>query len=328
MLRHTKITQDRIVYFTRRLYALIYAERVPLRVEMAGPVGRITHAEAQRLDYRPVELGASLAPEWSTHWFRLSGTVPEAWSGRRVDLWWNSHTEATLWRGGQPVQGLNYMPGNALSPAARPEAKLWQEAPGGAAVELQIETACNPPFSSIFCLWDTPDYKMPTPKAIEGQSHGSLEEASLALFDVEAWDFCWDYWVLADLVKRADPLALTPWEGHLLGTLNEILNLTDLEDRTTWPKARALLRGLYENRNATWQHEVTAIGHAHIDTAWLWPLAETRRKCVRTFSTAIAYLKDYPEYKFACSQAQQYQWIKDEHPGLYREIGEAVRRGQ
>ena len=328
MLRHAKITQDRIVYFNRRLYALIYAEKVPLRLEMAGPVGRISHAEAQQLEFKPATLGTSLGPVWSTFWFRLRGTVPEAWAGRRIDLSWNSHTEATLWRDGRPVQGLNYAPGGALSHAARPNAKLWQEAPAGAQVDLEIEVACNQFFDHHFSVWDTPDYKFPSAMAMEGVSNGLLEEASLALFDPEAWDFCWDYWVLADLVRRADPNALTPWEGHLLGTLNTFLNIVEVDDRSTWPAGRDLLRGLHENRNATWQHEVSAIGHAHIDTAWLWPLAETRRKCVRTFSTAIAYLKDYPEYKFTCSQAQQYQWIKEAHPELYREIGEAIQRGQ
>ena len=38
-------------------------------------------------------------------------------------------------------------------------------------------------------------------------------------------------------------------------------------------------------------HELSAIGHAHIDTAWLWPLAETYRKAVRTFSSQLAYME-------------------------------------
>ena len=34
-------------------------------------------------------------------------------------------------------------------------------------------------------------------------------------------------------------------------------------------------------------HRVTAVGHAHIDTAWLWPIGETVRKCTRTFASAV-----------------------------------------
>ena len=36
-------------------------------------------------------------------------------------------------------------------------------------------------------------------------------------------------------------------------------------------------------------------GHAHIDLAWLWPLAETRRKANRTFSTMISLMDRHPE---------------------------------
>src|SRR5581483_893991 len=36
---------------------------------------------------------------------------------------------------------------------------------------------------------------------------------------------------------------------------------------------------------------VTAVGHAHIDTAWLWPLRETVRKCARTFATAVTLME-------------------------------------
>lgn len=73
---------------------------------------------------------------------------------------------------------------------------------------------------------------------------------------------------------------------------------------------------------------VTAIGHAHIDTAWLWPLAETHRKVMRTFSSQIRNLERYPGYVFGASSPQQYQWVKDEHPRLYEEIREMIGKGR
>ena len=45
----------------------------------------------------------------------------------------------------------------------------------------------------------------------------------------------------------------------------------------------AALRALRERYPQTARSALT--GHAHIDLAWLWPLAETRRKANRTFST-------------------------------------------
>src|SRR5262249_3184555 len=61
-------------------------------------------------------------------------------------------------------------------------------------------------------------------------------------------------------------------------------------------------------------HTVTAVGHAHIDSAWLWPVRETKRKCARSFANQVALLDRYPEHRFACSQAAQYQWIKEAYP--------------
>ena len=76
------------------------------------------------------------------------------------------------------------------------------------------------------------------------------------------------------------------------------------------------------------RHRAVAVGHAHIDTAWLWPMRETKRKCTRTFASAVALMDDYPEYVFAASSAQHYTWIEGRHPELFAKIVERVERGQ
>src|SRR5438094_6427209 len=81
-------------------------------------------------------------------------------------------------------------------------------------------------------------------------------------------------------------------------------------------------------RPSTSPHVITAVGHAHIDTAWLWPLRETRRKCARTFSTALALMDEYPDYRFACSQPAQYAWMKESYPDVFEGIRQKVTAGQ
>jgi alpha-mannosidase len=320
MLRHTALTLTRIGQLAPRIKALFYPEREPLRVEVAGPVGRISRAEALSLDYRPAQMGMTLEPYGSTFWFRLAGAVPPAWTGQRVDLLWASHSEATLWRDGQPVQGLNFEP--VSTTCLRPDAKLWSSAPAGAriggdGVVLEVEVACNQ--LNGYNWRQTPGYRNRSPFV--------LEQAELARFDPEAWELYFDYLVLADLVKRMDPAATTPWGGHLLSELNTVANQLKVEDRSTWAEPRERLKRLLAHRNGTFQHEISAVGHGHIDTAWLWTLAEARRKCVRTFTSALAYAEDYPEYRFVCSQAQHYAWIQEEHPALFERIRAAVRAG-
>ena len=116
--------------------------------------------------------------------------------------------------------------------------------------------------------------------------------------------------------------------GELRYALNEAMNLLDITDPGTITDARNAIAGVLAKKNGDTAHQLSAIGHAHMDTAWLWPLRETIRKCARTFSTAIDYMDRYPEYIFGCSQAQQYAWMKHYYPSIFEGIRERINRGQ
>jgi len=75
-------------------------------------------------------------------------------------------------------------------------------------------------------------------------------------------------------------------------------------------------------------HRVVAVGHAHIDSAWLWPTRETARKCARTFSNVLALMDTDPDLVFACSSAQQYAWVRDAYPELFDRIRTRVAEGR
>ena len=69
-------------------------------------------------------------------------------------------------------------------------------------------------------------------------------------------------------------------------------------------------------------------GHSHIDTAWLWPIAETEKKCARTFANQLNLMEQYEEYRFIQSSAYHADIIRREYPGLFRRIAQAVREGR
>jgi len=75
-------------------------------------------------------------------------------------------------------------------------------------------------------------------------------------------------------------------------------------------------------------HRITAVGHAHIDTAWEWPIREARRKVARSWSTQLALMAEYPDYIFAASQPAQYAWMQESYPDIYRRIKDMVGAGQ
>ncbi len=73
---------------------------------------------------------------------------------------------------------------------------------------------------------------------------------------------------------------------------------------------------------------VAVSGHAHIDLAWLWPIAETRNKLRRSFSSVVELMDRYPEYRFNQSTAQYYAWLEQDDPALLARITDKVAKGQ
>lgn len=149
-----------------------------------------------------------------------------------------------------------------------------------------------------------------------------MHRCEIGLFDRDAWDLYLDFETLRALAVEGERGLDESWAGELLSELNRFCNV--------WPGAgaREILACLYRRRNATTAHELAAIGHAHLDLAWLWPLAETYRKAVRTLTTQTRYMDEYPDYRFACSQAQLYSWIEERSPVLWERIRAGVAAGQ
>ncbi len=82
-----------------------------------------------------------------------------------------------------------------------------------------------------------------------------------------------------------------------------------------WPSSQSLV-------------QVTAVGHTHIDLAWLWRLQDTREKAYRSFSTVLHFMKHYPSYHFVQSQPQIYEYIAEDHPEVFAEIAQRVHEGR
>lgn len=72
----------------------------------------------------------------------------------------------------------------------------------------------------------------------------------------------------------------------------------------------------------------SGIGHTHIDVAWLWRLRQTREKAGRSFATVLKLMEEYPEYKFMSSQAQLYEFVKEDYPEVYEGIKKMVKAGR
>jgi len=115
-----------------------------------------------------------------------------------------------------------------------------------------------------------------------------------------------------DVEPRAWPITALPEESRA--------SITEAE---TWLRAELkALQAQFPPHGA-----VAYVGHAHIDTAWLWPIEETRRKVRRTFSTAVDLIKRNPDFRFAQSFAEYYRYLEDDDPALLDLVKAQVKAG-
>jgi alpha-mannosidase len=73
---------------------------------------------------------------------------------------------------------------------------------------------------------------------------------------------------------------------------------------------------------------IKAVGNSHIDMAWLWPETETVEVVRNTFGTALALMREYPDFKFTASAAQAYVWMEEKYPAIFQEIEQRVKEGR
>ena len=116
------------------------------------------------------------------------------------------------------------------------------------------------------------------------------------------------------------------WQRAVLAFDLEALRTGDTD------RVRASIERSYgladELRQYAREFEVNLIGNAHIDIAWLWRMAETRLVARNTFDTVIANMAEYPELRYAQSQAVTYRWMEEQYPEIFRKIAEKIHSGQ
>ena len=102
----------------------------------------------------------------------------------------------------------------------------------------------------------------------------------------------------------------------------------EAEWRPALAEARRIMGPLLALQNGPTTPQIGIIGHSHIDTAWLWPLAETWRKLARTFSSVLSLMDQYPEFRFTSSAACHADVVRRLYPEIFARLQERVREGR
>ena len=153
-----------------------------------------------------------------------------------------------------------------------------------------------------------------------------FKSADLAEFDERYENYSVDLDVVSSLMEFADKQSPRYWQ--LAKALQRSLNAYDERNPESVEAARAALAGVLAKPANASAMNVSAIGHAHIDSAWLWPVRETRRKVARTVSNALALMDADPDFKYAMSSAQQYAWLEEDHPDIFKRMKRRIEEGR
>jgi alpha-mannosidase len=323
-----KKTEDRVRQtLDERLRPRGRAQSISCDISAFSPGSAVAVSEAIAASYVPIEPGTPWGSPWSTTWFRISGKVPPEWKELRVeaviDLGFNDRSPGFQAEGlvfnadGVPVKGIS--PRNDWAPVDAP-------AKAAGSWTAFLEAVAMP---SIMGSRD--DRFHPTGLGDVSTASSKplyvLGEVSLVTVDEDAMALALDVEILLGVMQQ---LAVTdPRRHEILRALERCLDSYDSYDsECDTVAARAKLEGVMSAPASRTAHNISAVGHAHIDSAWLWPIRETVRKCARTFSNVTALGDEYPELVFACSQAQQWWWVKHNYPAIYERLKEKVKQGQ
>ena len=308
-----ELVEERITReVAERVLPLVHPQRLPLTVE-AGP---------SLDDLAPFAVGRRWGPPWGTTWFRFTGEVPAAWSGRRVeallDLGFRLDSPGFQCEGlvrdakGRPVQGIH----------PRRQAVPVDGEPGP--VELVVEAASNPMLPQFR---PTP---LGSPDTAGDQLLYRLDRAELVVVDADAEALVHDLDVLDGVMRT---LALDdPRRARIRAAIARALDLV------ARPPRRVRRRGRRRPRRA--RPRCWPCPPARVPTASSPPATptSTRRGCGRwprrcasapaRSPPPSALMDAEPDYRFSCSQAQQYAWIAEREPELFARITDKVAAGQ
>ena len=276
--------------------------------------------------FSPFSAGTAWGAPWGTTWFRVSGTVPTDWQLKDGD-----RPELLLdlgFSGGGPgfeAEALVYRPDGSIVKAVEPRNQhvpLPQDP--GAPFEFYVEAASNPNVAAGFSFAPTPLGDRTTAGTAPLYVFRS---ADAAVLDIGVWNLARDFWTLNGLMHEL-PMDL-PRRHEILRAMERAVSAVDPADVSgTAAAGRQQLAPVLALPAYASAHRVHAVGHAHIDSAWLWPVRETVRKVARTFANVLELMETDPEFVFTASSAQQYAWLQEYYPELFARVAARVREGR
>jgi alpha-mannosidase len=274
--------------------------------------------------FTPCKMGDTWEGEGTYCWFLGQYSVPEQCEGKTLFIYPKIHGyEGLLWVNGKPfgnfstkISKANH--GNHYCDLLKQEVKKNEVI--GIALEYYAHhyVIGTQPFETN----PNDDFKI------------TYQEVDICVKNDFIGDVYYNLKIVNQMVAVLDANSFR--RAELIKTLKQVHEILyyDYEsiDRITFEKAlqeaNYLLKIVLQEKNSASAPYAGLIGHSHMDTAWLWDINETIKKCARTYSNQMNLMEQYPEYKFVQSSAYHSAMMKEYYPKLFEDIKEQVAAGR
>ncbi len=324
--------RDRIGHWVRTLKDDFYQPLGEIQWEAFRTNEQLSLGEAKREQFVSVKPGFTWGNTYEYCWMKGHIQLSEEANGKRIVMNLKPDGEATLfvndkafgtYRASWVNEPHHYIVDNVLSRCAKGDEQFdimmevyaghyYPEAPTGGC-------ATGPVLPGSY-----------TDKLEEGKRR-TLGRCTYGIWNEDAYQLFMDVDTLGRLLEVLDKTSLRA--AKIAKALEQFTLIVDFEQERdarieSYKKAREALKTVLEAENGSTMPVFYAVGNAHLDLAWLWPIAETGRKTARTFAAQLRLIEEYPEYKFIQSQPAEYEMCRKLYPELFERIKAAVKKGQ
>lgn len=304
---------ERIRRFIRELSENVWLEQIELRGwDIVASTYQLPGSYTDSADYSEgLDFERFPSKQGTTYFFRSRLNIPEGWEKGHVGLVFACGGEGLLRINGKSYQGLDRNHTFVTLRGAKPSVPLDLEIelfdPIPEPVDpLNQQAVIQPPISSIssqLVLVNRPVQSLMYTVTIIRDSAVLLPEQDFRRTRlIEALHQAMDEFVGMDKAAVRQGNSIVALEKRLVERVGEIGG-----------NAEGLIH---------------MVGQSHIDIAWLWPARETVRKTSRTFSTVDALMSEYPEYRYAQSQPQLFEYLKNNDPELFERVKARIKEGR
>ncbi len=278
--------------------------------------------------WKPLEKGLRWGGEWVNLWIRGRAVVPAEAAGKK--LYAVSHANAReilFFVDGKP-SGIFNSTGDYIGTMHCAE-KIC-EGPAGEVHELAFEC-----YAWHFCAGCAPYSEYGKDEGCDAEFMRTYNGIDLCVMDEPVKDFVFD---LQAVLQMAQVLPDNNFlKARARNTLEQVYGeliqspLHCQEDvwHASLERCREIMADvLHHSAPERTRGYVGIIGHSHMDTAWLWPIDETVRKCARTYANALSLMDQYPDYHFIQSSSLHLDWMRRYYPDIFEGIKKRTAEGR